>query len=210
MLDWFLETRCPLPHAAQRIDELGPGRAIQSNRVWFAKVWQMVKRSSQQSLEPDFLLLLSVREPLDEAMACYVLGRFLACVAMAASAVELALGFELRLRSVDIDMLTLGSLIREAEDIRFVEKGSPLDKDLWELNTLRIDALHFSDIKKAKEMSNPLFYKAIGTGGPTINDQPYEGPLRDKARTSIDLMERTIRNLWREALVELEAEKKPG
>jgi hypothetical protein len=211
MLDWFLETRCPLPHAAQRIDELGPGRAMQSNRVWFAKMWQMVKQSPQHPVDTDFLLLLCVREPLDEATACYVLGRFLACVAMAASAVELALGFELRARSVDIEMLTLGGLISEAENIQFVEKGSPLDKDLWELNTLRIEALHFSDIKTAKEMSDPLFYKAIGTGGPsTIQGQPYEGPLREKARTSIHLMERTLGNLWQEASVQLEAEKKPG
>jgi hypothetical protein len=86
-----------------------------------------------------------------------------------------------------------------------------LDKDLWELNTLRIEALHFSDIKTAKEMSDPLFYKAIGTGGPsTIQGQPYEGPLREKARTSIHLMEGTLGNLWQEASVQLEAEKKPG
>lgn len=203
-LDLFLETHCPLPHALQRLVELGPIRVMQENRTWFAKMWQLYMQASQQKgldLSPSFLLLYSVREPLNEAVACYVLGRFLGSVAMAATAVELALGSEVRERNVDIERMTLGDLIQEAERIKFVQKGSTLAADLRRLNKLRIDALHFSDIKKAKKMTKDLFQRAMGTSGPsTINYPPYEGPLRVMARSSIRLMDKIIGDLWANAL----------
>src|SRR3989442_983039 len=118
-IDLFLQQKCPLPIASQRMVEIGARVALGPSAAWFAKVYTTFKGGGGMVL-PKHLLLLAVREPHDEAISCFVLGRFLPSIAMSAAAVEAALAYELQLRGVSFrekkwEKVPLGRLLNIAK-----------------------------------------------------------------------------------------------
>src|SRR5947208_5892978 len=93
--DLFMQQKCPLHLACQRLVEIGMRGALGPSAAWFAKVYTTFKGGGGMVL-PKHLLLLAAREPHDEAISCFVLGRFLPSIAMSAAAVEAALAYELQ------------------------------------------------------------------------------------------------------------------
>ena len=206
-IDLYLQQKCPLPLASQRLVEIGMKRALAPSTAWFAKVYGTFKGGGD-IVRPKHLLLLAVREPHDEAISCFVLGRFLPSIAMSAAAVEAALAYELQacgvnFREKEWEKATLGGLLNRAKrrSIGLIEEGSGLDLDISELNRLRIKALHFPDIKTAEEVTDEFLHWVIGSNGTPPESAPaYLGVTKRMAKDAIILMDRVLDSVWRDAV----------
>ena len=206
-IDLYLQQKCPLPLASQRLVEIGTKRTLAPSAAWFTKVYRAFKGGGGLVL-PKHLLLLAVREPHDEAISCFVLGRFLPSIAMSAAAVEAALAYELQVLGVDFrekewEKVTLGGLLNRAKrrSIGLIKEGSGLDFDISELNRMRIKALHFPDVKRAEEVTEEVFHWVMGSDGtPPDNAPAYVGVTKRMAMDAIVLMDRVLDSLWPDAL----------